>query len=193
MKTALLILAATILLAGCGSVPKVSGGRSTVALPDGTATAIKQGDNAAMPTTQVILRETVKALRPTPPNAPSNALTDVIEERATERIETTIGSTQDVASIVESTKQNWGAIIAFLMACAYCYGGYKAWRKDWPVVAFVAFAGAAVALLSLNPYIAAIPFLLIGGIYVAHTITKATVPAYAIAAAPIETAVKPTP
>jgi hypothetical protein len=193
MKTALLILAATILLAGCNSVPRVTGGRSKVALPDGTATAIQQGDNAAMPTTQVILRETVKAVRPTPPNAPSNALPEVIEERATERIETTIGSTQDVASIVESTKQNWSAIIAALMALAYCWGGYKAWRKEWPIVAFIAFAGAVVALLFLNPYIAAIPFFLIGALYVAHIVTKATVPAYAAVAAPVEQAVKPTP
>jgi hypothetical protein len=193
MKTALLILAATILLAGCNSVPRVTGGKSRVALPDGTSTAIQQGDNAAMPSSQTIIRETVRALRPTPPNAPSNALPEVVEERATERIETTIGSTQNVADIVKAAQSKWPAIIAFLMALAYCWGGYKAWRNDWPIVAFVAFAGAVVALLFLNPYIATIPFLLIGSLYVAHIVTKATVPAYAVAAAPIEQAIKPTP
>jgi hypothetical protein len=127
MRRGILILC--LLLAGCITTPQ-KGGRSVQVLPPQVVQEMVQPDNPEGESRQVVVRVT---------QHPDGTV-------VTERAETALGGSQDLAAIVRaasSTNALRGAFIAVFLTL----GATVAFSKGWPIVGVVLIGGGVSSLL----------------------------------------------
>ena len=190
MKPYLLLLA--LALAGCSTTPKVGGGRTDIRLPDQTVLAAKQGDNAETPTTQRIERTYTKTL-PTPPTPFGPTRDAPVVESHREVIETSVGATQDVATIqkVVATEGGRKGALAVVMGIALAFVAYTQWKRQWWLIAVCSAIGSALSFVTLSPWVGLATAVLSLVVFLAYQFAKATVPGFAAGATIVESSIRP--
>lgn len=172
MKTLLLVLVVCC-FAGCTTTPTVDGGKSSVKLSGGTESELSQGDNPETPSTQRTSKKKItrkfapmqfaqatlgtgksaesgQASEPVVvPDPVKPTLVEEIEE--VEESETVIGSTQDVATIVEAAKSYKDFIFSILVAAALVWLGVFQWRREYWVAAVNSFTCAGISVYTSSP------------------------------------------
>ena len=116
----------------------------------------------------------------------------VLEEH-TERIQTTVGATQDVAAIAKVVASHKAAILAFVLGCVLALVAVEQWRREWWLASILSGIGSVVCFYTMNPLWA---LAAVGGsllVFLAFQFAKATNPVVGAVASVAEQSLRPPP
>ena len=197
---ALAVIAACLALCGCfRTAPRVSGGGAAATLSmSGPVATIAAPENPRQRSEQIVERTIMEEWTPvavweprTETTAPPVSLSapasetgpeatapapHLLRRTVTERAQTSLGASQDLAGILKAASDHWRAVVAVLLGIGLIAGGWFAYRNEWPTPAALLVVAGLACILTLNPLWAILGPILAALVTLAYHAARARLP-----------------